>query len=100
MLLVVDIGNTNIVLGLYQGDKLENYWRLATQLQTTDDQYGILLHNLFTMSGVTFEQVNGVILSSVAPPVESAFVRGIQRHMKRRPLVVGPGLRTGMRIVY
>ncbi|MBF0283971.1 MAG: type III pantothenate kinase [Magnetococcales bacterium] len=100
MLLVVDVGNTNIVFGLYQGKELVRHWRVATRIERTGDEYGVLLANLFALAGNKIEDVEGMIISSVVPPVQAALMRGLKRHFGRAPLQVEPGIKTGLRIRY
>ncbi|MBF0369294.1 MAG: type III pantothenate kinase [Magnetococcales bacterium] len=100
MLLVVDIGNTNIVLGVYRGLELTRHWRIATHLERTGDEYGILLAQLLHSAEVSLDRISGVIISSVVPPVQAAIVRAIKRYLGVSPLLVGPGLKTGMAIHY
>lgn len=100
MLLVIDIGNTNIVMGVYHGEKLLRSWRIATRVEQTGDEYGILIANLFQLAGISLDRVMGVIIASVVPPVQSALVRVLKRHFDISPLLVGHGLKTGMPIRY
>jgi type III pantothenate kinase len=100
MILVVDVGNTNIVLGLYKGKTLTRHWRLSTNRSSTVDEYGILITSLFQIAGIQAADVDGVILSSVVPPLmrtlEELFVKYVGKHA----LVVGPGIKTGLNIRY
>lgn len=98
MILVIDVGNTNIVLGMYDGEALTHHWRIATDRTKTTDEYGMLVKSLFDHSNVTFDQVEGVILSSVVPPVIFPLEQMCQRYFGMRPLVVGPGVKTGLDI--
>ncbi|MBF0356954.1 MAG: type III pantothenate kinase [Magnetococcales bacterium] len=100
MLLVVDIGNTNLVLGVYRENELVRHWRLATRVDQTGDEYGILIANLFHMADIHLEKISGVIIASVVPPVQSAIVRALRRYLDIPPLIVGPGLKTSMPIRY
>ncbi|MFC5468550.1 type III pantothenate kinase [Cohnella suwonensis] len=100
MILVFDVGNTNIVLGLYKGRELTHHWRLSTNRSSTVDEYGILLTNLFQLAGVRAEQIEGVILSSVVPPIMSTLERLIVKYVGKEPLIVGPGIKTGLNIRY
>ncbi len=98
MLLVIDIGNTNIVIGLYEGSVLTHHWRLQTNTRKTEDEYGVLIRQLFALAG-DLSDITGCILSSVVPPMQSMFVTMIERYFHTRPVVVGPGMRTGMPIL-
>ncbi|HWR40464.1 MAG TPA: type III pantothenate kinase [Patescibacteria group bacterium] len=100
MLLVFDIGNTNIVLGVYDGENLTHHWRISTDKQKTGDEYGILLHNLFAYRGLTLQDINAIVISSVVPPLVVPLVRMCKRYFEVEPLVVGPGVKTGISIKY
>ena len=100
MLLVIDIGNSNIVLGAYEGKTMQHHWRVSTDRQKTGDEYGMLLNNLFHYSGLTMKDITAVIISSVVPPIIVPFVRMCRRYFNVDPLVVGPGIKTGIRIKY
>jgi len=100
MLLVFDIGNTNIVLGVYDGKELRHHWRISTDRQKTGDEYGMLLNNLFTYSGLTMKEIAAVIISSVVPPLVVPITKMCQRYFNTDPLVVGPGIKTGICIKY
>ncbi|MBF0462169.1 MAG: type III pantothenate kinase [Magnetococcales bacterium] len=98
MLLVIDIGNTNIVLGVYQGKTLLSHWRVATRVEQTGDEYGILVANLLQLAHVSLDQIKGAIIASVVPPIQAALIRMLKRNFRLSPLVVGPGIKTGMPI--
>ena len=100
MLLVIDIGNSNIVLGAYEGKTMQHHWRVSTDRQKTGDEYGMLLNNLFHYSGLTMKDITAVIISSVVPPIIVPFVRMCRRYFNVDPLVVGPGIKTGICIKY
>ena len=100
MLLVIDIGNSNIVLGAYEGKTMQHHWRVSTDRQKTGDEYGMLLNNLFHYSGLTMKYITAVIISSVVPPIIVPFVRMCRRYFNVDPLVVGPGIKTGICIKY
>lgn len=100
MLLVLDIGNSNIVVGLYDGPELIHHWRLATDRGKTADDYGMLMYNLFSYQGLTFQSVEAVIMSSVVPPLTVPFSRMVQRYFGEEPLIVGPEMATGISIKY
>lgn len=100
MLLVFDIGNTNIVLGVYKGKELLYHWRISTDRQKTSDEYAMLINNLFAFSGLEIKQVKAVAISSVVPPLTVPLSRMSQRYFGLEPLVVGPGIKTGMSIKY
>ncbi|BBI30680.1 type III pantothenate kinase [Cohnella abietis] len=100
MILVVDVGNTNIVLGLYEGNILTHDWRLSTNRSSTVDEYGVLISNLFQFAGVRAEQIEGVILSCVVPPIMSVLEQLFVKYVGKEALVVGPGIKTGLNIRY
>lgn len=98
MVLVVDIGNTNIVLGMFEEDKLTFTARLATDRGKTDDEYAVLLQGISGLHGLNTEQIEGIILSSVVPPLTDVLRRAIAHFTQARLLVVGPGTKTGFTI--
>ncbi|RAP73284.1 type III pantothenate kinase [Paenibacillus montanisoli] len=100
MIVVVDVGNTNIVLGIYQARKLLYHWRLSTNRSATVDEYGIMIHNLFQIAGVKLDQIDGVIISSVVPPLMRTLEQLCQKYLRKSPLIVGPGIKTGLNIRY
>jgi type III pantothenate kinase len=100
MLLAIDVGNTNITLGLYDGDDLGPRWRLATDHNRMSDEYGIMLINLFTHAGVTAEAVHGIAMASVVPPLTGTFEQACEKYLGRLPFVVDAGVRTGVRVKY
>lgn len=100
MILVVDVGNTNIVLGVFQGKDLIKEWRLSTDYQRTADEYGIQVMNLFMHSNLDSNGMQGVIISSVVPNIMYSLERMIHKFFKLQPLIVGPGVKTGINITY
>jgi type III pantothenate kinase len=100
VILVVDVGNTNIVLGLYDGRILKQHWRLSTNRSATVDEYGILLTNLFHIAGVKAQDIEGVILSSVVPPLMPTLEQLFVKYAGHEPMVVGPGIKTGLNLRY
>ena len=100
MILVFDVGNTNIVLGLYKDDLLIDSWRIATDKDKSSDEYGILIHQLFQYSGRSPKEVKDVIVTSVVPNIMYSLENSIRKIFGIEPLVVGPGVRTGMDIKY
>ncbi len=115
MLLALDVGNTNTVLGLYRLDaersgpaatgQLEGepvlvaHWRVTTHRAQTSDEYGVLFVNLFQMHGMSVDQVTHIIISSVVPPVESTLRRVCEKYFHLQPLFVEPGIKTGMPVL-
>ena len=100
MLLVIDVGNTNTVLGLYRGKELVRSWRLTTDKARTTDECALLTHELFSISGLHFPDIGNVIISCVVPPLLNTLESLCDTYFKLRPLVVGPGIKTGMPIMY
>ncbi|BBH23322.1 type III pantothenate kinase [Paenibacillus baekrokdamisoli] len=100
MILVVDVGNTNIVLGVFEDKTLLHHWRLSTNRSATADEYGIMIHNLFQFAGVKLDQMDGVIISSVVPPLMRTLEQLCHKYLRRVPLIVGPGTKTGLNIRY
>lgn len=100
MILVVDVGNTNIVLGLFQGKTLAYNWRISTNKDKTSDEYGIQIRVLFDYTGVKYDEIEAVIIASVVPPVMPALEAMSLKYFRIKPLVVGPGVKTSMPIRY
>lgn len=100
MLLVIDVGNSNIVLGIYSGPKLVRNWRLSTDKSRTSDEYAVLLHSLFSHAGLGFESVKAAIISSVVPPLTGVMEAISHDFFRLTPFVVGSGVKTGMPIQY
>ena len=100
MLLTIDVGNTNTVLGVIEGASLRAHWRLTTRREQTPDEYGILVRSLFAASDLEPSAVDAVALASVVPPLTPVLVDLSRQYLGRAPLVVGPGVKTGMPILY
>jgi len=100
LLLTIDLGNTNTVLGVFEGTELRAHWRLATRREQTADEYGILVRNLLASSGLAPAGIEGVALASVVPPLTPVLVALSKQYLSLEPLVVEPGVRTGMPILY
>lgn len=100
MILVIDVGNTNIVIGIYKGRTLVHHWRLSTNRSATVDEYGIMIHNLVHYADVKLDQISGVIISSVVPPLMRTLEQLCQQYLGKAPLIVGPGVKTGLNIRY
>ncbi len=98
MLLVIDVGNTNIVAGVFQGNTLLDHWRLTTNTERTTDEYGVILLNLFLANNVNPKDVTAISISSVVPPLMPALERVARRYFGIEPLIVGPGTKTGLSI--
>lgn len=100
MLLVLDVGNTNTVLGLYEAAEMRAHWRVTTAKSQTVDEYGVLFRNLFAMDSIEHAKVRGIIVSSVVPPIDSTLREVCEKYFGVKPLFVEPGVKTGMPIRY
>ncbi|WP_211749442.1 type III pantothenate kinase [Paenibacillus sp. Marseille-Q4541] len=100
MILVVDVGNSNIVLGIYKQRELLHHFRISTSRQSTVDEYGILIHSFFQMSGITTSEIEGIIISSVVPPLVNVLEEMCVKYVGKKPLLVGPGIKTGLNLRY
>lgn len=109
MLLVLDVGNTNTVLGVFtrtasdsraKYEKLAANWRVTTRAAQTIDEYGVLFRNLFSMEGLEPKDIGGIVISSVVPPLDSTLRRVCERYFERKPLFIEPGVKTGMPVLY
>jgi type III pantothenate kinase len=111
MLLVIDVGNTNTVLGVFaksansdSGSNLYDQpianWRVSTNATQTVDEYGVLFRNLFSMDNVKADGIHGIVISSVVPPLDSTLRQVCEKYFKTKPLFIGPGIKTGMPVLY
>lgn len=100
MLLVIDVGNTNMVLGVYDGNNLVRDWRINTDLHKTSDEYGVLIKSLFDASDISLNIINDIIISSVVPAVMHSLENFCKKYCNITPLIVGPGIKTGLNIKY
>jgi type III pantothenate kinase len=100
MLLTIDIGNTNLTLGLYEGDQLGAHWRLATDHNRMPDEYGLQFLGLLQNAGKTLKDIHGISLASVVPPLTGRVVQACREYLKQEPLVVDAGVKTGIKIRY
>jgi type III pantothenate kinase len=100
MLLTIDIGNTNISFGVFHDKELINHWKVKSDRLKTSDEYGVLLRSLFGQSGLDRTNIRGIIISSVVPPLTPVFQKLCRNLFQPKPLIVGPGLKTGMPILY
>jgi type III pantothenate kinase len=98
VILAIDVGNTNIVLGVYEGKRLLHHWRLSTNRSATTDEYGMMIIGLFGHAGIEISDIEGVIISSVVPPLMFVLENLCLQYMKRTPHIVGPGIKTGLNI--
>ncbi|AQQ51728.1 type III pantothenate kinase [Planococcus lenghuensis] len=100
MILVLDVGNTNIMLGVYSGDQLTHYWRMETDRRKTEDEFAMQLKQLLNHVGLSFENIQGIAISSVVPPIMFSLERMCEKYFQLKPLIVGPGVKTGLNIKY
>src|SRR5690348_911935 len=100
MLLAVDIGNTNVVFGLYRGKTLEQTFRVSTVRTRTEDEYGVLLLELLSLRSVPRDSIEAAIIASVVPPLTEVMTQAVRHAFAREPLVVGPGTKTGIPVLY
>lgn len=100
MLLVIDVGNTNIVFGIYQGKKLLNNWRISSEKNRTSDEYGLLFEQIFRYHVLEADDIDSIIISSVVPPLMHTLSAMCVKYFDINPILVGPGVKTGMDIKY
>jgi len=99
MLFVIDIGNTQTVLGVFKGDELQQDWRISTDKTKTADEYGVLIQNICSASGFSFEDFHAVAISCVVPPLLRSFEELCRKTLHLEPVLVEPGIKTGMPIL-
>ena len=100
MLLAIDVGNTNIVFGLFDGDDLLGNWRVSTDKNKTSDEYGIVFANILKYNKMNEKNINSIIISSVVPPLMLTLSNMVKKYFGVEPLIIGPGVKTGMNIKY
>ena len=100
MLLALDIGNSNIKVALFDGNDLKNYWRVSTNRSYSSDEYGLILDGMFRHAGCDIKEVEGIIMSSVVPTINFTIDHMCREYFKQEPMVVGPGIKTGINILY
>ena len=100
MLLCIDIGNTNVVLGVFDRDKLVENWRVGTKTQITPDEYAMILKDLFNFAGLEFRQIDGVIISTVVPPLLPVMTEMSGKYFRLVPMIVTHEIKTGITIRY
>src|ERR1700752_2516285 len=99
-LLVIDVGNTNTVLGVFEGKRLGWQWRLTTNRAQTADEYGILIRNLFNLDGIRADEISGIMIASVVPPLNQLLEEMAEKYFRLRAVFLGSGTKTGMAIHY
>src|SRR5258706_10401333 len=100
MLLAVDVGNTNVTLALFEGERLVADWRVTSHRERTADEMAVELKDLFSLRGFELSVVSGVVISSVVPNLNPALIEASRRYLKCEPVMVGPGVKTSVRIRY
>ena len=100
MLLVFDVGNTNMVIGIYKDKSLVKDWRICTDIHKTSDEYGMLIGNLLAHDNIDIKSIDDVIISSVVPNVMHALENFCIKYCEKKPMIVGPGIKTGLNIKY
>ncbi len=98
MILTVDTGNTNTVLGIYDRGKRKTHWRISTDKDKTADEYGVLFRNFFSYAEIKRSSINGIIISSVVPPIVTVLQETANRYFNLKPMIIGPGIKTGINI--
>lgn len=98
MILVLDVGNTNITFGAYEEEKLVTTFRMTTKVQRTSDEYGIVIRDLLHMNGVKRTDIEGSIVASVVPNVMHSLTSAMIRYIGTNPIVVGPGTKSGIQV--
>ena len=98
MLLVIDIGNTNITLGIYNENDLIGTYRLTTKMQRTSDEFGLMLLSFLYTSAIKSEDIDDIIISSVVPKINYSFTNSIKKYLHKDPIFIGPGIKTGIDI--
>ncbi len=99
MLLAIDVGNTNVTLGVYRDEAMVGRWRLKTDSGRPSDEWGILIRNLFAAAALETSRVGGVVIASVVPPLDSVMLEMAERYFQAKPLFVGPGVKTGVAVL-
>lgn len=98
MILVIDVGNTNMTIGVYQQEELKATFRMMTKTPRTSDEYGVMISQLLSSRGISTEDIEGSIIASVVPDVMHSLVGGVNRYTNTNPLIVGPGIKTGIMV--
>jgi type III pantothenate kinase len=98
MILVIDVGNTNITYGVYDGEELVASFRMMSKFERTSDEYGIMIKDLIRTNGIELENIHGAIIASVVPKVMHALTGAITKYLNIKPIIVGPGTKTGIKI--
>lgn len=100
MILALDVGNSNIILGVFQENHLKYYWRIGTDEEKSEDEYAMTIYNLFNYEGIHFKEIKGVIISSVVPQMMHVIELMCNKYFNTSPMIIGPGIKTGLNIKY
>lgn len=100
MILAIDVGNTNIVFGIYDKNELRAFWRIGTRADLTSDEIGMFFLQFFSHQNINISEIEGVIVSSVAPLAMYSLEHAIEKYICKTPIIVGPGIKTGLNIKY
>lgn len=100
MMLAIDVGNTHIVVALYNEEKLENSWRMSTDRNKSSDELGMVIVQFLTHNKTELSDIEAVIISSVVPPIMHSLCNAVRKYIKCEPIIVGPGIKTGLNIRY
>jgi type III pantothenate kinase len=98
MILTLDVGNTNITFGVFDGERLVSTFRITTKIPRTSDEYGILMRDLLRMNNVRWEDIEGSIVASVVPDIMHSLTSAMVRYIGSNPIIVGPGIKTGIQV--
>lgn len=98
MILAIDVGNTNVLIGLYEQENLKFSWRISTNKNQTADELAMIFHQLLAREQISFKEVKGVVISSVVPPLISPLQKMVEKDFELTPVIVGPGIKTGIKI--
>lgn len=99
MLLAIDVGNTNVTIGLFEEEKLIATYRMTTKIPRTSDEYGLLLIDMLNSKGINSSMISDVIIASVVPGIMYSFTNGIRKYLNKVPIIIGTGTKTGIKIV-
>lgn len=100
MLIVIDVGNTNIVVGAFEEDNLVKSWRMSTDYNKSSDEFGLMLANLLTYNKIDIDKIKSVVISSVVPQVMFSLERAVKRYLKNEPMIISSNIKTGINIKY
>ena len=98
MILAIDVSNTNITLGTFRGEEIQRIYRITTKVPRTSDEYGVLLRDLVRLSGASYRDIKGIIVDTVVPNVMYSLINGCIKYIGVEPIIVGPGVKTGVKV--